>query len=100
MKFQTDAQSVEGIGGTPESNSNAERYAKSQSGNMNNVTRHINCCLVSCDQCSGLYIDSIRGDILRIICHHQCHSTKQIANLPSMSKRLEVDDSKTGMSAR
>jgi len=82
MKFQTDDQAVEGTRGTPESNSNVERYAKSHSGNMKNVTRHINCCLVPCNQCTGLYIDSIRGDILRIVCRHQCHFKK-----PNMNPR-------------
>lgn len=97
MKFRTDTHPVKETGGMLESNSDAEDHI----GNMNNVTRHINCCLVPCDQCTGLYVDSIRGDILRIICNHRCHSKKSklIASLMPMSE-LEFDDSKTGMGAR
>ena len=85
MKFRTDTHPVKETGGMLESNSNAEKPP----GNMNNFTRHINCCLVP------------RGDILRIICNHRCHSKKSklIANLMPMSE-LEFDDSKTGMGAR
>jgi hypothetical protein len=96
MKFHTDVQSEKKTGGILESNSDAEDHL----GNMNNVTRHINCCLVPCNQCTGLYVDSIRGDILRIVCHHKCHSKKArpIAN-PTLMSELEFDDSKTGMNA-
>jgi hypothetical protein len=80
----------------------AENYIKNTSGNKLKIVRHIDYCLTPCDQCTGLYIDSIKGDILRIICHHQCHSkkTKPISNLAPMRKCLECDDSKTGARAR
>jgi len=73
MKSQTDTHTVKGTGGIIELNSDAENYAKSSSGKGNIITRDINYCLAPCDQCTGLYVDSVRGDILRIICHHQCH---------------------------
>ncbi|MGA9934772.1 MAG: hypothetical protein WBL44_11995 [Nitrososphaeraceae archaeon] len=75
MKSQTDRHAVKGAGGIKELelNSDAESNVKSSSGYRNTITRDINYCLAACDQCTGLYIDSIRGDILRIICHHQCH---------------------------
>ena len=38
------------------------------------ITREIDFCLVSCNQCTGAYVDNITGNILLIICRHQCHS--------------------------
>ena len=38
------------------------------------ITREIDRCLAPCGQCTGVYVDNISGDILRIICRHQCHS--------------------------
>jgi hypothetical protein len=69
MKSQTNTHVTKETGSIVD----AESYAKSPSGNRNTITRDINNCLAPCDECTGLYIDSIRGDILRIICHHQCH---------------------------
>jgi hypothetical protein len=42
--------------------------------------REIYCCLTSCSQCTGTYIDSINGTMLRIICRHNCHSSGQFTN--------------------
>jgi hypothetical protein len=39
------------------------------------ITREIDCCLVSCKQCTDAYVDNITGGILLIICRHHCHST-------------------------
>jgi hypothetical protein len=39
------------------------------------VIREINQCLMPCDQCTGIYIDDIGGNIVRIICHHYCHAS-------------------------
>jgi hypothetical protein len=77
MKSQTDTYAVEGTGDSIELNSHADSYVKSSSGYRNTITRDINYCLAPCDQCTGLYIDSIKGDILRIICHHPCHFNTQ-----------------------
>jgi hypothetical protein len=80
---------------------NSESALKNTSANRFKIIRHIDYCLTPCDQCTGLYIDSIKGDILRIICDHQCHSrmTKPISNITPMSKSLECNGSKTGMRA-
>ena len=43
----------------------------------NAVTRKINRCLTPCDKCTGSYIDSISGNVLRITCHHSCHLAKK-----------------------
>ena len=61
MKSQTNTNT--------DSNADARRLFK----NKNTIIRDINYCLAPCNQCTGLYIDSIRGDILRIVCHHKCH---------------------------
>jgi hypothetical protein len=41
--------------------------------------REVYSCLTSCSQCSGVYIDSISGTMLRIICSCSCHREKQEA---------------------
>jgi len=38
------------------------------------ITREIEFCLVPCPNCTGIYIDSISGNRLRILCHHSCHN--------------------------
>jgi cytidine deaminase len=45
------------------------------------ITREIDRCLAPCTQCTGVYVDNIRGDILRIVCRHQCHFNKPTVNL-------------------
>jgi hypothetical protein len=93
MKSQTDTHAVKGTGGIKELelDSDAESYVKSSSGNVNIITREINYCLAPCDQCTGLYIDSIRGDILQIICHHQCHFNTQACQAAE-TKELMKDE--------
>jgi hypothetical protein len=44
----------------------------------NTQIREINFCLVPCEQCTGIYVDSINGTLLRIICSCPCHSKKQM----------------------
>ena len=31
-------------------------------------------CLVPCSECTGVYVDSITGTLLRILCRHKCHA--------------------------
>jgi hypothetical protein len=64
----------------------------------------INSCLVPCEQCTGIYVDSISGTLLRIICPCSCHSEKQEALVPvgspssnasdSLCQRMESNDDK------
>jgi hypothetical protein len=95
MKSQTNTHMTKEIGSIVESDSNTESYAKRLFKNKNTIIRDINYCLAPCDQCTGLYIDSIRGDILRIVCHHKCHfDTKYkpaaAATTPSKSTTLRM----------
>jgi hypothetical protein len=46
----------------------------------NTQIREVYSCLTSCSQCSGVYVDSIGGTILRIVCRHECHSTHHFSN--------------------
>jgi hypothetical protein len=40
------------------------------------VVREIKFCLTSCSLCTGMYIDTINGKMLKVICRHSCHSTR------------------------
>ena len=42
------------------------------------IVRKIQSCLTPCRLCTGLYIDSLSGKMLRIICQHQCHMSSRI----------------------
>ena len=53
------------------------------------ITREIDSCLTSCDQCTGAYEDSVNGYILRVICRHGCHS-QQERYAPVLPERSET----------
>jgi hypothetical protein len=53
------------------------------------VIREINQCLMPCDQCTGIYIDNIGGNIVRIICHHYCHASSLKDNNREAVRRSE-----------
>jgi hypothetical protein len=55
--------------------------------------REINSCLVPCEQCTGTYVDSISGTLLRIICSCSCHSEKQEALAQVGSPSSNASDS-------
>lgn len=40
------------------------------------IVREIPCCLTTCSQCTGVYVDIISGRMLRIFCRHSCHYTR------------------------
>jgi hypothetical protein len=55
------------------------------------IVIQITTCLTSCDQCTGMYEDSVKGDIIRVICHHQCHSNEEVQTSHNDSK-IPVDN--------
>jgi hypothetical protein len=89
MKSRSDTHSVKKTEGI------IELKSESDSENGSIITHYINSCLAPCEQCTGIYTDSIRGDILRIICNHQCHSHVEcIPNLNDPSKSISNNDLK------
>jgi hypothetical protein len=58
--------------------SNGTRVTDNASKQKNTVIREVYWCLVPCSQCTGTYVDSINGNMLRIICRHNCHSSGQL----------------------
>ena len=78
MVRQTNSPSVKDTDGNTERGSaidNTGNSLKSVLVEQNLITREIHSCLTPCNQCSGVYVDSISGNLLRIICRHHCHST-------------------------
>jgi hypothetical protein len=51
----------------------------------------VNLCLVPCCQCTGTYVDSISGTLLRIICSCSCHIEKQQALVQVGSHSNAID---------
>ena len=67
---------------------------KNATNKENTKTRQINICLVPCEQCTGIYVDSINGTLLRIICSCSCHSEKQLALVQVGSHSNAIDHRK------
>lgn len=63
---------------SPSAQDNAGTSGTSLQGNS--ITREISCCLLPCNQCTGLYVDNIRGDFLHIVCRHRCHLNESVKN--------------------
>jgi hypothetical protein len=47
-------------------------------------------CLTTCDKCTGMYVDNIRGNIARVICIHKCHSNED-HELPATKDDYDID---------
>jgi hypothetical protein len=78
MSRQTNSPSVKDTDGnteTPSAINITGNSIKNVLLERNPITREIHSCLTPCSQCSGVYVDAINGNMLRIICSHQCHST-------------------------
>lgn len=58
-----------------QTNNHAVKDTSSTTDSTTYITREVYSCLTPCSQCSGVYVDAISGNMLRIICRHQCHST-------------------------
>lgn len=55
-------------------NNTASHAIKNLSKKENTLIREIEVCLAPCSECTGVYIDVITGNRLRLICRHSCHT--------------------------
>jgi hypothetical protein len=73
MKIQASNHSAKDADTT----TNIRDYVKRLSTDGNTIIRDVTYCVMPCIQCPGSYVDNISGNILYLVCRHNCHTNSR-----------------------